>query len=86
MDLVRQVVGCLRVLLTAHYLKNNQAEGVNVAGFGILYMTLQIEWVQVLNGALQVRRHEVIIPRINFPRDSKVSDLCHHAFLAARFL
>ena len=44
MDLVRQVVGCLRVLLTAHYLNNNQAEGVNIAGFGI-NMILQIEWV-----------------------------------------
>ena len=85
MDLVRQVVGCLRVLLTAHYLKNNQAEGVNVAGFGI-YMTLQIEWVQVLNGALYVCRHLVLLPRKHFPRNPKVSDLCHHALLSARLL
>ena len=85
MDIVRQVVGCLRVLLTAHYLNDNQAEGVNVAGFGI-YLGLLIEWVQVRNGALYVCRHLVLLPGKHFPRNSKVSDLCHNALLSAQLL
>ena len=85
MDLVRQVVGCLRVLLTAHYLKNNQAEEENVTGFGIYIMILRIEWVQVLS-ALYVCRHLVLLPGKHFPRNSKVSDLCHHALLSAQLL